>query len=275
MTSCRTILDSSPVPIPPVRTLKRSASIASLPTPPRTHRRRTSLHSSHRTDSGSSDDGNSDESGDGREPDEGRLVLGNKKCKMSPLLFRVPPREPVSPPPSRRQSKSQPQSQNLSPPVTPKRQPRTKGHYPVRDSPNNPFLVDTPLPGSPSDILELESLDTPSPADFAEKPTITYVFRGVKAEFANPLYKPASSSTKEPTTPPRHTLPLSDPDYSPDLRCPPKLLFKAARRLQGKRAAIKKRLKDAVSERDTKSEVGLVGLPVAQELAVKDGETGL
>jgi len=125
----------------------------------------------------------------------------------------------------------------------------------VRDSPNNPFLVDTPLPGSPSDILELESPHTPSPMDYTEKPTITYVFRGVKAEFTNPLYKPVSDSTVEPTTPPPHTLPLFDPDYSPDLRCPPRLLFKAARRLQGKRGMRMRPERDTASggEADGKS----------------------
>lgn len=235
MSSCA-ILDSSPVAIPPVRTLKRSASIASLPTPPRTHHKRTSSYShshSHDTDSNSSDGEHGDEAGDEGGADDGRLILGSKKRRTSlqkngqeieeeenafwmnskagsgttastktknknatlksnsqttaprspstsvspaPLLHRLAHRQPVSPPPSRRKSQFQTQPRHTSPPVTPKRQTSAfKGHHPVRDSPNNPFLVDTPLSGSPSDILELESPQTPSPVDFTEKPTITYV----------------------------------------------------------------------------------------------------
>jgi hypothetical protein len=227
--SLRAILDSSPVAIPPVRPLKRSASLASLPTPPRTyHKRSLSRSHSHAQDTDSdSSEGDGDE-GEQSGADDGRLVLGSKKRRTSlqkngqeieeeenefwmnnkagtnassknnnkiassksqtttprspsssvspaPLLYRLTHRALVSPPPSRRQSQSQ--SRHISPPVTPKRQAssRTKGSDPIRDSPNNPFLVDTPLPVSPSDILKLESPHTPSPMDFMEKPTITYV----------------------------------------------------------------------------------------------------
>jgi hypothetical protein len=95
--------------------------------------------------------------------------------------------------------------------------------------------------------------------------------RGVKAEFANPLYKPASDSTEEPTTPPAHTLPLSDPEYSPDLRCPPRLLFKAARRLQGKKD-IKLKQGDTVGDGETNTDAMPGKLTFARELALLEGK---
>ncbi|KAG8912631.1 hypothetical protein FRC00_004105, partial [Tulasnella sp. 408] len=99
-------------------------------------------------------------------------------------------------------------------PTTPTRprtrsQTRSKRPNPVRDSPNNPFLGGSPRTG-PREPVE-------------EKPTMTYVFRGVKAVFRNPNYGGPDVETQT-----RHRLHPAHPDYSPDLMTAPKLLFPSA-----------------------------------------------
>jgi hypothetical protein len=228
MPRTRPILDSSPIAVasPGVRQpkLKRSASTASLPTPPRTLHKRTRSRSSaweSDSDSRSEDDPLLDS-------DDGALLLGNKKRRMSP-------RAPVSPPPSRRQTTAR-----VARPETPKQSTSTTqvddSSGPVRDSPNNPFLAHSPLDGS------IPEPRTPSPpAEFVEKPTITYVLyvvtstfpvdppdplmpqsRGMKAEFENPLFHISPSARA------RAALPLDHPEYSPTAACPPRLLFPEA-----------------------------------------------
>jgi len=77
----------------------------------------------------------------------------------------------------------------------------------IRDSPVNPFLGSSPR--------------TPAPRESVmEKPTITYVFRGVKAVFRNPAY-----GIPEPVPGDPSTLPPHHPDFSPDLITAPKLLW--------------------------------------------------
>ncbi|KAF9220820.1 hypothetical protein BS17DRAFT_820333 [Gyrodon lividus] len=104
--------------------------------------------------------------------------------------------------------------------------------WPKRDSPNNPFLVDAsekskqPSEWDSSDgeeevVGEARVREgTPTPAAiFEEKPTITYVFRGQKATFQNPLYglpPQVMAATK---------LPMDHPDYEAAESCPPKRLF--------------------------------------------------
>ncbi|KAH8076004.1 hypothetical protein BXZ70DRAFT_711149 [Cristinia sonorae] len=138
-----------------------------------------------------------------------------------------------SPPPSRRHP-----APVVALPVTPPPLPRTpragrslkRKLFPERDSPNNPFLVpdDSPEALSSPDV----GSRTPTPLPYVEKPTITYVFRGVKAEFKNPLHDPSNPTgvpDLEPGDP--STLPVSDREFSPDPYCPPKLLFPEARKL--------------------------------------------
>ncbi|TFK47645.1 hypothetical protein OE88DRAFT_1665907 [Heliocybe sulcata] len=305
MPTRRGVLDSSPIPIPPAQPrsnpLKRSASTASLPTPPRTvHKSRRGRGRAIRGRRGA---GSSTEEEEGREEDEDVGVASNPRKKrktletiveaegsdedgfwmgsstskskteqkekpsapttstskrprtrsQSPYKAQAPQspsktvaidriKAPLSPPRSRRQA---------APPVTPPRKTRSAtrleqaGPSAVRDSPENPFL-DTPesLAGSPG-------ARTPPPKHPAlpleERPTITYVFRGKKAEFVNPHYGASPSARERALLPPEH------PDFEPDETCPPKILFSATRR---RRAAPKtKSKKPAVkSEWDTTDE---------------------
>ena len=199
--STRAILDSSPVVLPQVRPrpLKRSASSASLPTPPRTldkkKSRSRSRHSVEDTDSES----NYSQSDSDEEKEEDRVVLGRKKRRTSialkgndeeedenefwtgrgdsdddasPALLQYRVKAPVSPPPSLRQTT------NVSePPVTPEssgaslrstRLTRAARRQALRDSPDNPFLDDSPpsAAGNPSPR---------TPTQHEEKPLVTYV----------------------------------------------------------------------------------------------------
>ncbi|RDB18375.1 hypothetical protein Hypma_000386 [Hypsizygus marmoreus] len=93
---------------------------------------------------------------------------------------------PVSPPPSNRKTKTVMKMVSPvalpsipgSPPVTP------EAKFPVRDSPNNPFLD-----ASPTNDSGIESTDTtPGPrTPQQERPTVHYVFRGVRGTFPNPF----------------------------------------------------------------------------------------
>lgn len=199
------ILDSSPVVIPSVRPLKRSASTASLPTPPRTHHKRKS-RSKGRQDSDT--ESNDSQESDG-EQETDRVVLGRKKRRTSVTLkgqdeeeedenafwtgrskkaastdaspaedsdvsptalleYRM--KAPVSPPPSTRR-----RQRHTEPPITPESAgsssrvlTRAGRRQALRDSPENPFLDDSPpsAAGSP----------TPrTPTQHEEKPLVTYV----------------------------------------------------------------------------------------------------
>ncbi|KAF8798440.1 hypothetical protein BYT27DRAFT_7050240, partial [Phlegmacium glaucopus] len=106
-------------------------------------------------------------------------------------------------------------------PVTPKT--RSSTRCALRDSPDNPFLA----------TLEKHIDDTPSPSDSSanpsrhsplkERPTIAYIFRGVRRECKNPLYNYAQDRPFSP--PPESQLPIDHPDYSPAIHCTPKRLF--------------------------------------------------
>ncbi|KIL64692.1 hypothetical protein M378DRAFT_178654 [Amanita muscaria Koide BX008] len=142
---------------------------------------------------------------------------------------------PVSPPPSRRRQPARAAAVTVrpsSPPVTPSKPKRGKRRiqmlaeeFPVRDSPNNPFL-DSPSGGKEKATnVKPKSPRTPPPLE--EKPTVTYVFRGVRGVYPNPLYNHAKQRALTP--PPQSLLPPEHPDYSPDMRCPPRLLFPKAK----------------------------------------------
>ncbi|KAG6844860.1 hypothetical protein H0H87_002983 [Tephrocybe sp. NHM501043] len=265
------MLDSSPVALPPVpRPLKRSASVASLPTPPRTHHKRKHASRSLRSDDSDTDaDMDRDE---GSSASEAEVENGhhnknkNKKQRTSekrsedteeeafwlsksdgdaPVALPAAPSKklpsglvyrrrlaaaastssvgsaPMSPPPSNRKTVVP-----VAAPVTPEPPRRSKRVIPMRDSPNNPFLV------SPASVVADSASPTPSLSPHTpqqlERPTVTYVFRGVRGTFPNPLYDHKRGRPRSPSA--RSQLPIEHPDYSPDAHCPPKLLFPAAPR---------------------------------------------
>lgn len=189
------MLDSSPIAILPPKTLKRTASVASLPSPPPSVEHPRKRTASRRFDSDS-------ESGSEHDDDEitkrGRKVVGRK------LLFpaRSPPsigtedadnpftgdptpsneneratsdspsclsahREvaPVSPPPSKRMTTKVSVPLSQTPPSADQRGICSASELPVLDEENNPFLVDSPP----------KPRRSRSPHDFAEHPTMTYV----------------------------------------------------------------------------------------------------
>lgn len=157
-----------------------------------------------------------------------------------PLLFRNKRERAqstsslVSPPPSFRKAKPAPLRapvvRSASPTITsPPRTPKNKVQRPVRDSPNNPFLDP---PGGVDDASDNEdngaSLDE---RPYEEKPTVTFVYRGVRKTFANPYYDPVKKGPVSPT--PNSLLPPEHIDFSPDLRCPPKILFPKKKHREG------------------------------------------
>lgn len=85
---------------------------------------------------------------------------------------------PVSPPPSRRQTSVHQRRQSESAPSTPKTKVRERCGWsdpedtegdPIRDSPNNPFLDDSPM------SVTAEPIEPRTPTEQAEKPTLAYV----------------------------------------------------------------------------------------------------
>ncbi|KAF8157197.1 hypothetical protein B0H34DRAFT_658315 [Crassisporium funariophilum] len=168
--------------------------------------------------------------------------------QSAPLLYRRRQAQvdvaPVSPPPShRKQMVVTPKASTglarspatMSPPVTPKT--RSSTRRALRDSPDNPFLA-TPKKNADDSDTASPSLSSANPSPrtpFQEKPSVTYVFRGVRRTYANPLYNHAQDRPLSP--PPGSKLPIEHPDYSPTMHCTPKLLFPDARMKKGKKAA--------------------------------------
>lgn len=265
----RVVLDSSPIreSVPanrPQRHLKRTASTASLPTPPQTVENKRRYTRSHSRGSGHESNYESDsrKARDQGPPPARRLNFGIKKQRtdrldavlaslsgedsenpfwdgpvelqeehLSPVTspmehFRG--KAPVSPPPSSRR-------QNIICPSAPRKKNVAIVDQPIRDTPNNPFLDDSPM------SISGEPVEPQTPTEHVEKPTVTYVLyvlylsiikhvltlafysRGVKATFDNPLY------SLPPEVHERSLLPIDHPDYSPNPACAPKLLFPEAR----------------------------------------------
>ncbi|EMD33280.1 hypothetical protein CERSUDRAFT_117910 [Gelatoporia subvermispora B] len=152
----------------------------------------------------------------------------------------------ISPPPSRRQPCVAPRP--ATPPLNLRRSPRRARHAPVRDSPDNPFLVS----GSPGSVASAtpQTPEPRTPVQHVERPTITYVFRGVKAVLPNPLYRPPGASPDEFER--RSRLPLDHPDYSPGPACPPKLLFPEARRRDNAYRQTRSQVSPALPETPTR-----------------------
>ncbi|KAH9057934.1 hypothetical protein EDB83DRAFT_1035084 [Lactarius deliciosus] len=266
---------------PPSKSLKRSASVASLPTPPRTVRKR----SRSRGSAYHSSDDEADEAlpvvSPHLSPSQSHHVLEElsipthkrrridavvaelnaeeredtfwlsgapeqrqdsqpepKPARLSrPLSKGKPPSSSRRGPPTsaRRLSQSRavpasavpptwsllsPPPTRPRPPVTPPRK-RPAKPMPVRDSPNNPFLVDTSdSPGSlPSSPIGPR---TPVP----DKETIHYVFRGKRLAFQNPHFGVPRHS--------RSKLQPEHPDFSPSEDCTPRRLFEPLRKGKGK-----------------------------------------
>ncbi|GBE87681.1 predicted protein [Sparassis crispa] len=302
-TRSRALLDSSAVDIPPVRRPppKRSASHASLPTPPRTATKRKRARS-RATDSDVDEDehvpaiGEDEHSDDpereraSRRDGDGALIIGHKKRKTLDAIAeelseavveeafwlddrnanagksqlepkslprtrarsrtRSPSSSPppaahllrrghtglISPPPSRRQ-----RTRVGRRPVTPRPRASTSGKpslFPKRDSPDNPFLADTPDDSPTTPVRETDAGAMPhTPVKQVEKPTLTWVFRGKKVELANPHFHGTAEDDEDDEETAKHCLlPEGHPDYSPPPTYAPKLLFPEAHKHTRRRA---------------------------------------
>ncbi|PPQ84804.1 hypothetical protein CVT25_015169 [Psilocybe cyanescens] len=198
---------------------------------------------------------------------------------------------PVSPPPSHRRATAvvSPASgpdltDSPSPPFTPRttraQTKRAAQAQALRDSPDNPFIV---TPQKHADSATTTPNDANKTPAQLERPNLTYVLyvflsllssvsscspsfcgiiqtntsastcsRGVRRVFNNPLYNHHAGRAYSP--PPESKLPIDDPDYSPAMHCPPKLLFPEARRAKGKGKA-----KPATSARNRRRSPSLSG----------------
>ncbi|KAJ7017406.1 hypothetical protein C8F04DRAFT_1406001 [Mycena alexandri] len=250
------MLDSSPVSLPPVpRPLKRSASVASLPTPPRTHHKRKRAGSKHSSRAASDEELTATDDDDEQlikeaEDEESFWLATNpasttaaKNNAAPSLLYRRLQAQadtqtqgvaPVSPPPSHRKPPAKttvvprtptPKScSTVSAPSTPPVSTRRNGSGApslLRDSPDNPFLS-SPL-GPQDEVIVNDSDAVLGPQE--EKPTMAFVFRGVRRSFPNPYYNTS------PTGPnPNSQLPPEHPDFEPEERGVRKLLFGVARK---------------------------------------------
>ncbi|KAF8206154.1 hypothetical protein K438DRAFT_2013946 [Mycena galopus ATCC 62051] len=234
----------NPLNSPPVRPLKRSASVASLPTPPRTHHKRKRAGSKHSRISdqelSATDEDDDEQLIKEAEAEESFWLATNANTASSSspfstvktaapsLLYRRLQAEsqtqtqvlgvpPVSPPPSHRKpplraavapcTPTPKSSSTVSPPTTPTRASIS------RDSPDNPFLA-SPI-GSHDEVVVNEADSIPSSQD--EKPTMAFVFRGVRRTFPNPYYNTGPN--------PKSLLAPEDPDFEPEERGVRKLLF--------------------------------------------------
>ncbi|KAJ7743549.1 hypothetical protein B0H14DRAFT_3897634 [Mycena olivaceomarginata] len=226
------------LPIP--RPLKRSASVASLPTPPRTHHKRKRAASKH---SRASDDDLSATDDD----DDEQLIKEAEAEESFWLATNAPAASGTQPPllyrrlQAQSKSQTQPQTQlhgvpprvaaavaSETPPAAPSRPPPTPPRASIlRDSPDNPFLA-SPL--GPQDELVVN--ESPSDALQEEKPTMAFVFRGVRRSFPNPYYNPSRTSPN-----PNAQLPPEHPDFEPEERGVRKLLFGVRKNAAGRRVA--------------------------------------
>jgi len=236
------MLDSSPVALPPVpRPLKRSASTASLPTPPRSYRKLARGKSRGSCDSDSDENvalGSDDEPLGQRH--KKRRIGGENQVDEDAFWLGTPAPTNLTPKTKDQPSKSMASTTTVgsttSPPVTPKT--RSSTRRALRDSPDNPFL-DTPKNHDDDTSSHSDSSANSSPHEpLQERPTIGYVFRGVRREIKNPLYNHAQDRPFSP--PPESKLAIDHPDYSPSIQCIPKRLFSdtLSKRKKQKKASI-------------------------------------
>lgn len=164
-----------------------------------------------------------------RHPPRSRTRLPSSSPPPATHLLRRGHTGLLSPPPSRRAPILVPR------PATPPRNPSgNRRGLPERDSPNNPFLespADTVV--HVSDVWSLREPRTP-PRKAVERPTISVLFRGVKAEVSNPHYVPEDIAADNEA---RARLPVWHPEYSPSKACVPTLLFPGARARAPERVA--------------------------------------
>ncbi|KAI0367224.1 hypothetical protein BV20DRAFT_1045743 [Pilatotrama ljubarskyi] len=178
-----------------------------------------------------------------RAPTRARSRTRSPSASPAPHLLRRGHTGLFSPPPSRRAPTIVPRP--ATPPPEPKER-KQKGKataLPERDSPNNPFLVGD----SPASVPLSEDLSSPeprTPKKHVEKPTITYVFRGVKTLLANPHYRSPEAAAEVAELEARARLPVEHPDFSPTEACEPTLLFPEAR----KQANARRRARAAIPE---------------------------
>ncbi|EKM56840.1 uncharacterized protein PHACADRAFT_254178 [Phanerochaete carnosa HHB-10118-sp] len=151
-----------------------------------------------------------------------------KRFAVPPLILEEPSEEPEDAPRTPTRLRTPPRKSKPAPvPPAPK-----KGG-PERDTPNNPFLdsdgssfgAETP---DAEGVVAGPSSESSAPKPrVIEKPTITYVFRGVRTEFINPLYDPKYPETG--VAPERDDAPSKLPpehvDFEPDEHVLPTKLF--------------------------------------------------
>jgi hypothetical protein len=188
------MLDSSPIAISPPKKLKRTASAASLPSPPPSVEHLKKRTASQRFGTGT-DSGGEDEVD---EVTKESKVVGRKLLfptapltssgvdhtdnpfvdNYAPSDIKEPPAPvvestqsvnhasaPASPPPSRRKITKAPTPSLQTPSSMEQRGRCSPFELPVLDEENNPFLVDGPP----------KSRRLRSPRDLTEQPTLTYV----------------------------------------------------------------------------------------------------
>ncbi|KAG7092007.1 hypothetical protein E1B28_008394 [Marasmius oreades] len=135
-----------------------------------------------------------------------------------------------------------------SPPTTPKT-PKSQirsGISPMmflRDSPDNPFLSS---PESPSGSSSAAERPAGNGGVYEEKPTVEMVFRGVRKSYPNPYYNHKLGRPNSPKL--NSLLPPEHPDFSPDSRIVPRVLWP-------RKAKVKNARTDEIEEPTTPTKV--------------------
>ncbi|CAG7847577.1 SubName: Full=Uncharacterized protein {ECO:0000313/EMBL:CCA74718.1} [Serendipita indica DSM 11827] len=253
------ILEPSPVILPaapeaptvstrPRRTLKRTASAASLPTPPRTthkKRRKRNVDSDEEEEKGMPSEDELESSEDEKPPKPAPRALYKPKSvskkatrdkklteeEAESQFWLGTPEGTASPEPKAskadkkvkkapRQSeirqchllRLEPINSSSSGGGQPLALPDGDEDGPIQDSPHNIFLTGSKAAHPIVPLAEEGS-------DIEQEPTVTYVFRGKRIEFPNPLYN------LPPEAHERSKLPVCDPNFSPSPTIRPKRLF--------------------------------------------------
>ncbi|KAF8589151.1 hypothetical protein K439DRAFT_1658121 [Ramaria rubella] len=243
------MLDSSPLPISPPKKLKRTASVASLPSPPPSvapvKKRATAQKFDSDNDSGSDEEVEEDHKGfnvvgrkllfppgpsklpavndldnpflDLHKPSNVREQLALGAASSPSVVHTGALVVPASPPLSRRKTfKLNIPPPRTTPPVN-KRGTCSASELPVLDEGDNPFLADSPP----------KPRRARSPRELEEQPTLTYVFKGIKTILPNPNYNLPEAARE------RSRLPLAHPDYSPASLRTSRRLFPEAYPIEG------------------------------------------
>ncbi|WWD04239.1 hypothetical protein V865_002307 [Kwoniella europaea PYCC6329] len=141
-----------------------------------------------------------------------RLASPIPSSKTHPTLAQsISPTGLLSPPPTRHAPRIASSSSSKAKGITRQENVRRKKEMEMLDYESNPFLI---KPGEPSTRIP----KTKGPIVDEDLPTVTYVFRGSKKVFANPLY-PSN------TVFPRSELDPEDEEFEPNPLPKPKLLW--------------------------------------------------